>query len=86
MQMGPYPPRNAAAWQIRRPVNQPKHAIFRNWKSTMRTNERESTCLKTRSCSKEASCFDEFVQEIRRIAQRLARKRIQPADVIVWSL
>ena len=26
------------------------------------------------------------IQEIRRIAQRLARKRIQPADVIAWSL
>jgi NAD(P)-dependent dehydrogenase (short-subunit alcohol dehydrogenase family) len=26
------------------------------------------------------------IQEIRRIAQRLARKRIQPADVVVWSL
>jgi hypothetical protein len=26
------------------------------------------------------------IQEIRRIAQRLARKRIQPANVIAWSL
>ena len=26
------------------------------------------------------------IQEVRRIAQRLARKRIQPADVIAWSL
>jgi hypothetical protein len=26
------------------------------------------------------------IQENRRIAQRLARKRIQPADVIAWSL
>jgi hypothetical protein len=26
------------------------------------------------------------IQEIRRIAQRLARKRIQHADVIAWSL
>jgi hypothetical protein len=26
------------------------------------------------------------IQEIRRIAQRLARKRMQPADVIAWSL
>jgi hypothetical protein len=26
------------------------------------------------------------IQEIRSIAQRLARKRIQPADVIAWSL
>jgi hypothetical protein len=26
------------------------------------------------------------IQEIRRIAQRLAQKRIQPADIIAWSL
>jgi hypothetical protein len=26
------------------------------------------------------------IQEIRRIAQRLTQKRIQPADVIAWSL
>jgi hypothetical protein len=26
------------------------------------------------------------IQEMRRIAQRLARKRIQPADVVAWSL
>jgi hypothetical protein len=26
------------------------------------------------------------IQEIRRIARRLAQKRIQPADIIAWSL